>query len=96
MTEVEVSPESARDSGRAATVPMTVADVVGATVAAQGVRDAFGVLGSGNLVVTNALCRNGARFHHARHEMSAICMADGYARVTGARRRRAASIRARA
>ena len=84
VTEVEVSPESARDSGRGATVPMTVADVVGATVAAQGVRDAFGVLGSGNLVVTNALCRNGARFHQARHEMSALCMADGYARVTGA------------
>ena len=83
MTEVEVSPGSASNSGRAATVPMTVADVVGATVAAQGVRDAFGVLGSGNLVVTNALCRNGARFHHARHEMSALCMADGYARVTG-------------
>jgi acetolactate synthase I/II/III large subunit len=84
VTEVEVSPGSASDSGRAATVPMTVADVVGATVAAQGVRDAFGVLGSGNLVVTNALCRKGARFHPARHEMSALCMADGYARVTGA------------
>ncbi len=61
----------------------SVADVVGATLAALGVRDAFGVLGSGNLVVTNALCRHGAQFHHARHEMSATCMADGYARVTG-------------
>ena len=61
----------------------SVADVVGATIAGQGVRDAFGVLGSGNLVVTNALCRHGARFHHARHEMSATCMADGYARATG-------------
>ncbi len=60
-----------------------VADVVGATIAAQGVRDAFGVLGSGNLVVTNALCRNGACFHHARHEGGAVCMADGYARTTG-------------
>jgi thiamine pyrophosphate-dependent acetolactate synthase large subunit-like protein len=63
--------------------PASVADVVGATIAAQGVKDAFGVLGSGNLVVTNALCRHGARFHHARHEMSATCMADGYARATG-------------
>ena len=61
----------------------SVADVVGRTVAAQGVRDAFGVLGSGNLVVTNALCDGGARFHHARQEGGAICMADGYARVTG-------------
>ena len=61
----------------------SVADVVGATIAAQGVEHAFGVLGSGNLVVTNALVRHGATFHHARHEMSATCMADGYARVTG-------------
>ena len=61
----------------------SVADVVGATVAAQGVEEAFGVIGSGNLVVTNALRRNGAQFHHARHENGAVCMADGYARVSG-------------
>ncbi len=60
-----------------------MADVVGETIAAQGVKDAFGILGSGNLVVTNALTRGGARFHHARHECSAVCMADGYARVSG-------------
>jgi thiamine pyrophosphate-dependent acetolactate synthase large subunit-like protein len=63
--------------------PQTVADVVGHTLAATGVSDAFGVLGSGNLVVTNALCSRGARFHHARREDGAICMADGYARVSG-------------
>lgn len=61
----------------------SVADVVGATIAATGLADAFGVLGSGNLVVTNALCAAGARFHHARHEGGAICMADGYARASG-------------
>ncbi len=61
----------------------SVADVVGATIAAQGVKDAFGVLGSGNLVVTNALREGGARFHHARHECGAVCMADGYSRVSG-------------
>ncbi len=61
----------------------TVADVIGATIAAQGVHEAFGVLGSGNLVVTNALARHGARFRAARHEGGAICMADGYARVSG-------------
>jgi acetolactate synthase I/II/III large subunit len=61
----------------------TVADVVGATIAATGLADAFGVVGSGNLVVTNALCSGGARFHHARHESGAICMADGYARASG-------------
>ena len=94
VSEVEVSPERGVNgpepsgAGHAATDSETarhssVADVVGATLAALGVKDAFGVLGSGNLVVTNALCRHGAQFHHARHEMSATCMADGYARVTG-------------
>ncbi len=63
--------------------PQSVADVVGQTLAATGVSDAFGVLGSGNLVVTNALCSRGARFHPARREDGAICMADGYARVSG-------------
>jgi thiamine pyrophosphate-dependent acetolactate synthase large subunit-like protein len=61
----------------------SVADVVGTTIAAQGVKHAFGVIGSGNLVVTNALCDGGAQFHPARHEGGAICMADGYARVSG-------------
>ncbi|HWF23927.1 MAG TPA: thiamine pyrophosphate-dependent enzyme [Solirubrobacteraceae bacterium] len=61
----------------------TVADVVGATVAVQGVLDAFGVVGSGNLVATNALIAGGARFHPARHEGGAVCMADGYGRVSG-------------
>jgi thiamine pyrophosphate-dependent acetolactate synthase large subunit-like protein len=84
VSEVEVSMESGRDGAGATTAQLTVADVVGATIAAQGVRDAFGVLGSGNLIVTNALCRGGAQFHHARHEMSAVCMADGYGRVSGA------------
>jgi thiamine pyrophosphate-dependent acetolactate synthase large subunit-like protein len=63
--------------------PQSVADVVGQTLAGTGVTDAFGVLGSGNLIVTNALCSRGARFHPARREDGAICMADGYARVSG-------------
>ncbi len=95
VSEVEVSPEQGVNGpepgvvGRDAKGPpeerhSSVADVVGATIAAQGVKDAFGILGSGNLVVTNALCRHGVRFHHARQEGSALCMADGYARVTGA------------
>lgn len=61
----------------------TVAAAVGATLAVAGVRIVFGVLGSGNLIVTNALCDGGARFVAARHEGGAACMADGYARVSG-------------
>ena len=62
----------------------SVAEVIGETVARAGsVDEAFGVIGSGNLIVTNALYAGGARFHHARHEGGAIGMADGYARVSG-------------
>jgi thiamine pyrophosphate-dependent acetolactate synthase large subunit-like protein len=86
VSEVQVSQAQGHNGPQPPAAPRpqsTVADVVGATIAAQGVTDAFGVLGSGNLVVTNALCRHGAHFHHARQEGSAVCMADGYARVTG-------------
>jgi thiamine pyrophosphate-dependent acetolactate synthase large subunit-like protein len=61
----------------------TVADVVGETLAAQGVRDVFGLLGSGNMVVTEALVARGATLHHSRLEAGAITAADGYARVSG-------------
>ena len=62
---------------------LTAAEVVGRTLAELGVRDAFGVLGSGNYIASVALHAAGAAFHHARHEGGAICMADGYARVSG-------------
>src|SRR4051794_5339180 len=61
----------------------SVAHVVGETLGGLGVSTVFGVIGSGNLVVTNALCANGATFHAARHEGAAVSMADGWARVSG-------------
>ncbi|WP_259313590.1 thiamine pyrophosphate-binding protein [Capillimicrobium parvum] len=61
----------------------TVADAVGRRLAALGVDTFFGVVGSGNFVVTAALSGAGARFVAARHESGAVCMADGWARVTG-------------
>lgn len=61
----------------------TVAHAVGATLAGLGVDTVFGLTGSGNFVVTNALVAGGARFHSARHEGGAVAMADGWARVTG-------------
>ena len=61
----------------------TVAAAVGRRLAALGVETVFGVVGSGNLVATEALQRGGARFFAARHETGALCMADGWARVTG-------------
>jgi thiamine pyrophosphate-dependent acetolactate synthase large subunit-like protein len=43
----------------------------------------FGVVGSGNFHVTNALIAGGARYVAARHEGGAAVMADAWARTTG-------------
>lgn len=61
----------------------TVAEAVGAALAKAGVSTVFGVVGSGNFHVTNALTAAGARFVPARHEGGAAVMADAYARVSG-------------
>ncbi|HEY9376326.1 MAG TPA: thiamine pyrophosphate-binding protein, partial [Jiangellaceae bacterium] len=62
---------------------MRVAEVVGRTLAGLGVRRAFGVVGSGNFDVTNALVAGGAEYVAARHEGGAATMADAYARMSG-------------
>ncbi len=62
---------------------MLVSEAVGATLAGLGADTVFGVVGSGNFHVTNALVAHGARFVSARQECGATCMADGWARVTG-------------
>src|SRR5919197_1960019 len=61
---------------------MNVAQAVGTTLAELGVRYAFGVVGSGNFHVTNALVAGGVRFVAARHEGGAATMADAYARMS--------------
>src|SRR6201996_4970318 len=62
----------------------TVAHWIGTALARDaGVKTVFGVVGSGNFHVTNALTGNGARFVAARHEGGAAMMADAYARVSG-------------
>ncbi|MGW5561160.1 thiamine pyrophosphate-binding protein [Micromonospora sp. NPDC003944] len=62
---------------------MRVAEVVGRVLHAHGARHVFGVVGSGNFHVTNALVAAGARFVAAAHEGGAASMADGYARTCG-------------
>lgn len=62
---------------------MNVAEQVGALLAELGVGHAFGVVGSGNFVVTNALKAHGVPFTASRHEGGAANMADAYSRVSG-------------
>ncbi len=62
---------------------MLVSDAVASTLAGLGVDTVFGVVGSGNFHVTNALIGHGARYIAARHECGAASMADGWARQAG-------------
>jgi acetolactate synthase I/II/III large subunit len=62
---------------------MNVAEAVGTTLAEGGIDCVFGVVGSGNFHITNALVDAGARFVAARHENGAATMADAYARMSG-------------
>ncbi|NMO88376.1 thiamine pyrophosphate-binding protein [Actinomycetospora sp. TBRC 11914] len=60
-----------------------VAGQVGTLLAGLGVGHAFGVVGSGNFHVTNALRAAGVAYTAARHEGGAATMADAYARTCG-------------
>ena len=62
---------------------MKVDEAVGRALAALGVEQVFGVVGSGNFHVTNALVHAGGRFVAARHEGGAATMADAYSRMSG-------------
>jgi thiamine pyrophosphate-dependent acetolactate synthase large subunit-like protein len=62
---------------------LIVAEAVGAALTRLGVRTVFGVVGSGNFHVTNALVAGGARFVASRHEAGAATMADAFARAGG-------------
>ena len=62
---------------------MRVSEAIGRTLAERGVEVCFGLAGSGNFAVLNALHSAGVRFYSSRHECGAVAMADGYARASG-------------
>jgi thiamine pyrophosphate-dependent acetolactate synthase large subunit-like protein len=64
-------------------VPESTAHAVGRALVRAGIDTVFGVAGSGNFVVTNAMVAAGARYVAARHEGGAATMADAYARTSG-------------
>jgi thiamine pyrophosphate-dependent acetolactate synthase large subunit-like protein len=61
---------------------VNVAEAVGATLARLGVGAAFGVVGSGNFHLTNALRSGGVPFVATRHENAAATAADAFARMS--------------
>src|SRR6266536_3488454 len=62
---------------------MRVAEAIAEVATGLGVDTVFGVVGSGNFHVTNALTARGVSFVAARHEGGATTMADAWARTTG-------------
>jgi acetolactate synthase I/II/III large subunit len=62
---------------------MRVYDAVATALADLGADTVFGVVGSGNFHLTNALIAKGVRYVAARHECGAASMADAWARSTG-------------
>ena len=62
---------------------MRVSEAIGRTLVERGVEVCFGLAGSGNFAVLNALHAAGAAFYSSRHECGAVAMADGYARASG-------------
>ncbi|NAS21556.1 acetolactate synthase [Herbidospora sp. NEAU-GS84] len=62
---------------------MTGATAVAATLAAFGADTVFGIPGTHNLALYDALARQGTRLVTPRHEQGAGYAADGYARISG-------------
>jgi len=62
---------------------ITVAEAIGRTIAKLGAAHIFGVVGSGNFHVTNAMIDHGVPFTATRHEMGAATMADAFTRTSG-------------
>ena len=62
---------------------MKVSEAVGRLLVERGVRQVFGLIGSGNFDITLAMIDAGASFAASRHEGGAITMTDAFGRVSG-------------
>ncbi len=62
----------------------SIGEVVVEYLKSEGVRYAFGVIGSSELEIMDAIYRNSEiRFMQTQHEQASAFMADGYARISG-------------
>ena len=80
MSDAEGQPVT---EGRPVTEGLPVTEAVAEVLTKLGADTVFGVVGSGNFLVTNALIARGARYVAARHEGGAAVMADAWTRLTG-------------
>jgi len=62
---------------------VNLAEFIGASLYRLGVRQGFGVVGSGNFQLTRSFADAGGTFVAARHEGGAATMADAYSRMSG-------------
>jgi acetolactate synthase I/II/III large subunit len=63
---------------------MRAVEAIANVIVEEGVTEAFGLMGDGNMLLITSLSDDlGIPFHSSRHEGAAVGMADGYARVTG-------------
>ena len=62
---------------------VSAGSLVGQALWSLGVKQVFGVVGSGNFAATEALVSDGARYVAARHEGGAVTMAANYTHVSG-------------
>ena len=75
--------KSAEKSAHRAADKVPVYQVLAEDIKAMGVEAVFGLMSDDTALFATALDTSGVRFYGARHENTAIAMADGYAYATG-------------
>ena len=78
---METMAQQQAGADRMSTFPLY--QVLAEDITAMGVEAAFGLMSDDTALLVTALDTAGARFYGARHENSAIAMADGYAYASG-------------
>lgn len=83
MTPDSSTPSRTATASRApiSSAPVTVSDRVAEALGAH-VTDVFGVMGNGNALFIDAVCRRGIPFTAVRHETASVAAADAYYRAS--------------
>lgn len=79
--QVELAPEEEKPKPKP--ILMSNSEAFVETLAAHGVKDIFGIVGSAYMDALDLFPTAGIRFISVQHEQNAVHMADGYSRVNG-------------